>query len=169
MTRARTLALVLLTAALTAGCGLAYSIRGQRAFDVRSESMAPTIQPGTRVVADLVDHYTPRTGDIVVIQPPEKWGANGPVLTRVIGIPGSTLKCCDANGKVLLDDKPLLEPYTGLNGNADRYFDAVTVPSGRVWVMGDNRELALDSRSYRRMLGDGTVPVENVIGVVHSE
>ncbi|MET8142230.1 S26 family signal peptidase [Sphaerisporangium sp. NPDC005288] len=49
-----------------------------------------------------------------------------------------------------------------------RSFGPVTVPPGRIWTMGDNRDAAIDSRSFQKSLGDGTIPAENVVGIISS-
>ena len=42
----------------------------------------------------------------------------------------------------------------------------ITVPPGRLWVMGDNRDNSEDSRFHRGLPGGGTVPVSDVVGKV---
>jgi signal peptidase I len=64
---------------------------------------------------------------------------------------------------VLVDGEPLDEPYIHLlpgTRNRQDPFDAVTVPEGQLWLMGDSRNNSADSR----VPGHGPVPVANVIG-----
>ncbi|MQA28071.1 MAG: signal peptidase I [Micromonosporaceae bacterium] len=106
-----------------------------------------------RVLADLVG----------ISQPGEK-----DFIKRVIGLPGDTVACCDAQGRVTVNGVALDEPYIHQNSPLDipaseevcrsRQFDPVTVPKGHVFVMGDNRGVSLDSRCQ------GPVPIENIIG-----
>ncbi|WP_204014341.1 signal peptidase I [Sphaerimonospora thailandensis] len=161
---------ILLTAA-SASCAVADRITGrQKAFTVPGRSMEPTIKHGSRVDARLTHgDYTPKVGDIIIFHAPRSWsdGRSGARehIARVIGVPGSRVACCDPAGKVLLDGEPLDEPYLGAPPIYLLKFD-VTVPQGRLWVMGDNRDQALDSRAYRTDPHHGTIPLSDVVGVV---
>lgn len=135
----------------------------------------------------------PEPGDIVVFEGPETWApevqiaepANwfssvlatlgraigvGPpnekdYVKRVVAVGGQTVECCDANGRVLVDGVPVDEPYIVTdNPLASRSFEPITVPEGRLWVMGDNRAGSADSRSHRTDKYSGTVAVDDVIG-----
>jgi signal peptidase I len=103
-------------------------------------------------------------GDLVGIsQPGEK-----DFIKRVIGLPGDVVQCCDPNGRVMVNGKPLDEPYiienSPLDGKAGpghcgpRAFDPIHVAPGDMWVMGDHRLVSQDSRC------SGQVPIANVIG-----
>ena len=87
-------------------------------------------------------------------------------IKRVIGLPGDRVACC-TNGKVTVNGVPLYETsylFPGAHPSATRF--SVTVPPGRLWVMGDNRAISDDSRE--RMLSgfpaDGTIPESEVAG-----
>ncbi len=84
-------------------------------------------------------------------------------VKRVIATGGQTVACCDASNHVLVDGKPINEPYLyyqpGL-GDKQATFDPVRVPDGQLWVMGDNRNNSADARFH------GPVPVSDVIGKV---
>jgi signal peptidase I len=86
------------------------------------------------------------------------------LIKRVIGAPGDHVVCCDKQGRITVNGMPLDEPYL-FPGNppSDKRFD-VTVPAGRLWVMGDHRALSADSRVHTGAPGGGTVPEDNVIG-----
>jgi signal peptidase I len=153
------------------GCGVAYRLTGREAFDVPSVSMQPTIKKGDRVVARLTDgDYAPHEGDVVVYKAPPSWthaNANQDELhvARVIGTPGVDVRCCDEAGHLDLDGKPLSEPYIATRIASALDFD-VTVPPGHVWIMGDSRDVSLDSRAHRDDSDKGTIPVADVVGVV---
>jgi signal peptidase I len=108
------------------------------------------------------------------------------LVKRVIAVGGQTVECrvttgLTVNGKPL--NQPFLDPKT-LGVDPALYpclgpeFGPVTVPEGRLWVMGDNRTHSADSRAHCTSLpadlqrgilctGDpnsGTIPVDNVIG-----
>ncbi len=96
-------------------------------------------------------------GSLVGLAPPDERD----FVKRIIAEGGQTVRCCDKNNRVLVDGEPLDEPYVYYppgGQHKQRPFDAVTVPEGMVWVMGDNRTNSSDSRV------NGPVPVENIIG-----
>jgi signal peptidase I len=83
-------------------------------------------------------------------------------IKRVIGIPGDKVQCCDAKGRVQVNGVALDEPYVYQDNHQP--FGPVTVPKGRLWVMGDHRQFSADSRSHTLDPGGGTVPAQKVIG-----
>ncbi|PSK95630.1 signal peptidase I [Murinocardiopsis flavida] len=86
-------------------------------------------------------------------------------IKRVIALPGDTVQCCDAENRVVVNGQPLDEPYL-FPGSVEthRDFEPVTIPQGRVWLMGDHRELSKDSRAHQLETGDGTVAQDHVVG-----
>lgn len=160
-----------------------------------------------RIVVDkLTYRFTdPRPGDVVVFKGPDSWNTEftttrssnvlvrgvqqvGAIVglappderdfvKRVIATGGQTVRCCDAQGRVQVDEEPLTEPFVihdfpFVPGTTDcrssvtsgRCFAAVTVPRGHLWMMGDNRDNSADSRYHVGDDARGTVPVDNVIG-----
>jgi signal peptidase I len=85
----------------------------------------------------------------------------------VIGVGGDRVVCCDSQGRVTVNGVPLSEKAYIMRGAdpSDRKFD-VTVPKGRIWVMGDNRANSEDSRYHQDLPGGGTVPEKDVVGKV---
>jgi signal peptidase I len=80
-------------------------------------------------------------------------------IKRVIGIGGDTVACCDAQGRVTVNGKPLNEPYIYQNNDpSTRSFAPVKVPKGQLFVMGDHRSDSSDSR-YNQ-----TIPTGKVVG-----
>jgi signal peptidase I len=77
-------------------------------------------------------------------------------IKRVIGVGGDTVRCCDPQGRVVVNGKALDETY--LFENDVRPFGPVTVPKGQLWVMGDHRGASSDSRD------NGTIPTSAVVG-----
>ncbi|MGC3001133.1 signal peptidase I [Streptomyces sp. G35A] len=86
------------------------------------------------------------------------------LIKRVVGVGGDRVQCCDAQGRVTVNGVPLNEDYL-YPGNAPSVtpFD-VTVPQGRLWVMGDHRENSADSRSHQDTDYGGTVSEDQVVG-----
>jgi signal peptidase I len=148
-----------------------------------SGSMSPTLDPGDRILVNRLAYVAadPAAGDIIVFRPGTAWGEEpGPerswiseslhwigettglrpdvLVKRVIGEPGQTVECCDADGAVLVDGQPLDEPYVvddlpfspgeldcGTTPMSMRCFGEVTVPESGYLVLGDNRANSADS------------------------
>ncbi|MGW8380732.1 signal peptidase I [Actinacidiphila sp. SB3-2] len=86
------------------------------------------------------------------------------LIKRVVGVGGDRVRCCDSAGKVTVNGTPLKEPYVHPgNAPSQMKFD-VTVPIGRVFVMGDHRANSADSRFHLREGHRGTVPEQDVVG-----
>ncbi|MFE1311635.1 signal peptidase I [Streptomyces sp. NPDC058755] len=87
------------------------------------------------------------------------------LIKRVIGVSGDHVKCCDAQGRVTVNGVPLTEGdylYPG-NSPSSTPFD-ITVPKGRLWVMGDHRDNSADSRAHQNTPYGGTVSEDSVVG-----
>jgi signal peptidase I len=87
------------------------------------------------------------------------------LIKRVLGVPGDRVACCNARGEVTVNGVPLDEQSYLYPGNAPSatHF-SMTVPPGRLWVMGDHRAVSYDSRGHMMDPGNGTVPENMVIG-----
>jgi signal peptidase I len=165
-----------------------------QAFYIPSGSMEQTLQLDDRVlVSKLSTRWGDiQRGEVVVFHDPADWitpieqpasgagaalrealtfigllpSASGDDLVkRVIGIGGDRVVCCDATGKITVNGTPLEEDYL-FPGNvpSETPFD-VTVPAGRLWLMGDHREVSQDSRYHEAITpGSGMVPEDSVIG-----
>lgn len=123
---------------------------------VPSESMLPTIRVGDRLIIDKLTYRfrEPRRGEIITFRSPPSSGLDEVMIKRVIGLPGDTI--CIKSGTVYLNGKPLTEPYELDRPIQD--YGPVTVPSGSLFVMGDNRNNSFDSRYW------GCVPRKLVEG-----
>ena len=92
-------------------------------------------------------------------------------IKRVIGVPGDRVVCCNAqvlitvNG-VALHEQSYLHPGDSPSEAPEGFSGhfSITVPAGRLWVLGDNRAVSADSRLHQEDPGDGTVPENEVIG-----
>ncbi|NUR66006.1 MAG: signal peptidase I [Streptomyces sp.] len=87
------------------------------------------------------------------------------LIKRVVGVGGDRVKCCDAQGRVTVNGVPLTEGDYLYPGNApsSQEFD-ITVPQGRLWVMGDHRANSADSRVHQDTDYGGTVSEDSVVG-----
>jgi signal peptidase I len=159
----RTALVVLVLGVLLAGSAAVPLLTGYHAYNASSGSMAPGIRPGDRVVTHTGG--TPERGDLVLVDA-TAWGTGPLAFRRVIGVGGDRVACCTA-GRVTVDGKPLAEPYTAATGsaNAGQPDYAVTVPAGRLFLLGDNRADAVDSRTNLTR-DQGTLPVSAVKGRV---
>nr|WP_204074199.1 signal peptidase I [Planotetraspora phitsanulokensis] len=165
-----------------------------QAFYIPSESMEDTLLKNDRVLVNkLVYHVRDiERGDVVVFSGVDSWDPevqleepSNPVaaffrwvgtafgvvpgekdyIKRVIGVPGDTVKCCDAKGRITVNGTAIDEQGYLYPGDQPSQSDfEVTVPPDRLWVMGDHRSVSLDSRSHVGDPGGGTIPIDKVIG-----
>ncbi|MCZ7416272.1 MULTISPECIES: signal peptidase I [unclassified Streptomyces] len=137
-----------------------------RPYAVPTDSMAPTINAGERVLAERVEGTEVRRGDVVVFRD-TTWG-DLPMIKRVVGVGGDTVVCCDAEGRLTINGEPVSEPYLDTPGRASATEFSATVPEGRLFLLGDHRRDSVDSRS--RLAGgataDGAVPRDAVVARV---
>lgn len=88
------------------------------------------------------------------------------LVKRVIGIAGDNVICCDDKGFLTINGKKAVEPYI-FEGNKPSELDFnVTVPEGKVWVMGDHRGASSDSRYHQEDVNNGMIPLSKVTGRV---
>ncbi|MBO0801989.1 MAG: signal peptidase I [Nocardiopsaceae bacterium] len=164
-----------------------------QAFYIPSGSMQKTLEIGDRVLINklVYDVRGIDRGDIVVFNGAGSWdppqsqgssnifsefigdlkdivGANqdGDIyIKRVIGLPGDHVACCNAKGQITVNGVPLSEKSYLYPGNAPSATPfSITVPPGRLWVMGDHRGISYDSRGHMGMPGGGTIPESQVLG-----
>lgn len=122
------------------------------------ESEGPPEESGNPVV-----RFFQNIGSVFGLAPPDERD----FVKRIIAMGGQTVQCCDAQNRVLVDGKPLTEPYIHWedpDNPVQDSFDPVTVPPGDVWVMGDNRNNSDDSRYQGGGGVNGAVPMSDIIG-----
>jgi signal peptidase I len=84
------------------------------------------------------------------------------LIKRVIGVGGDTVE--GHNGRVFVNGTRLDEPYVYPGNSPSEGNFSVTVPAGKLWVMGDHRAASADSRAHQGDPGRGFVPERDVIG-----
>jgi signal peptidase I len=163
-------------------------------FYIPSGSMENTLQIKDRVAVNRVPFIGNDIGrgDVVVFRDPAGWlpdassvSGNGITSTirdglvlvgiipnpakqylvkRVIGVAGDKVVAKDQ--VLTINGKPTNEPYI-FSGNtpSDTDFN-ITVPEGKVWVMGDHRGASGDSRVHQDDVNNGMVPLEKITGRV---
>lgn len=126
-------------------------------YFIPSTSMYPTLKDGERIVVDKLayDFHAIHRGDIVVFKrPPAEHCGGSPVpdlVKRVIGLPGNVISV--RAGQVYVTGKLLEEPwlphvpasYTAPNTYLAHPYK---VPQGDYFMMGDDRRISCDSRSW---------------------
>jgi signal peptidase I len=141
-------------------------------FIIPSQSMENTLLVGDRVVVEKLTD--PDRGDVVVFEDPGDWlgpeesgekrgsigrffelvgllpdSSHGHLVKRLVGMPGDKVSCCDEKGRVQVNGKPLDEKAYLYPGDAASQIKfQVTVPAGKVFVMGDHRSQSGDSRLH---------------------
>ena len=151
------------------------------AFYIPSGSMESTLNVSDRVLVEKVSYRfgDVQNGDVVVfvhddlgLQPS---GSSNPIarffsslgqaiglvppsdrdfIKRVVGVPGDQIAC---DGHLLRNDQPVDEPYLD-PGVTTEGCKTMTVPAGKLYVMGDNRTNSQDSRSF------GVIDRSDVVG-----
>ncbi|HSZ41190.1 MAG TPA: signal peptidase I [Trebonia sp.] len=161
-------------------------------FFIPSGSMQNTLAIGDRILINrLVYHFRGiDRGDIVVFDGNGSWNpqptsqpnfvnrflddvkgivgaseSGNIYIKRVIGLPGDHVACCNAKGQITVNGVALNETSYLYPGNAPSLIRFnITVPPGRLWVMGDHRAISADSRYHMQNPGDGTIPESAVLG-----
>jgi signal peptidase I len=164
-----------------------------QAFVIPSGSMQQTLEINDRVLVNRFSNWMghePNRGDIVVFQDPGGWldsepvkpknvfskaltavgllpEDNGDLIKRVIGVGGDDVKSAGNGAPVTVNGVALQESgYLYPSNVPSMGAFEVHVPKGYLWVMGDHREVSVDSRAH---INDGRtggfVPVGNVVGI----
>ena len=163
-----------------------------QAFFIPTGSMENTLVKDDRVIVNkMVPSWVSlKRGDIIVFVDPGGWLPAVPptqhsrlstaltfvgllpsdegnhLIKRVIGLPGDHVVCCDQNKQITVNGAAVTEPYLKAGDIPSQETFKITVPAGRVWVMGDHRSDSADSRPHDQGSGGakGTVPVNLIVG-----
>ena len=131
---------------------------------VQQESMQPNFYSGDYVITSRQSYRLfgqPERGDVIVFKSGlyDETGNQKHLIKRIIGLPGDTVEI--KAGDVYINGELLQEEYVAEQGLSGE-MEAVTVPEGRLFVMGDNRRVSQDSRNA----AVGTIDMDSIVGKV---
>jgi len=137
-----------------------------QAFKIPSSSMVPTLLVGDHLLVSkfyygikipfsgetLVPWHSPKRGDVIVFKFPKDRSID--YIKRVIGVPGDTIKI--KNKQIYINDQAIEDPHahftskTIFRGSVSPRdnFGPITVPKGKIFAMGDNRDNSSDGRFW---------------------
>lgn len=127
---------------------IALRAAGFRDFRIAGGSMERTLERGDTTMADMAFFRTHpiARGEIVLLKDPNAPGVI--IVKRVIATGGDAISGKD--GQIIVNGKVLDEPYVEHNGHPPEEmvnFGPVAIPPHKLFVMGDNRDVSLDSRT----------------------
>lgn len=124
-------------------------------LQVTGTSMSPTLQEGQVLMASKGHDF--KTGDVIAF-----YFNNKILVKRVIAMPGDWVNISD-DGTVYVNDIAIDEPYLKEKALGDCNIELpYQVPESKIFVMGDNRSVSLDSRNT----AIGCVSEEQVVGKI---
>jgi signal peptidase I len=153
----RNAAILIVVLAVVASVGVFARAFVLHPVTVSSSSMSPALCPGDRI---LVWSWRPtladvRRGDVVVVKAPRSGTS---LVKRAVGLPGDVVEIRDA--LLYVNDHLVEEPEVDHESIDSLYYGPVHVPLDHVLVLGDAREVSVDSRSF------GPVPANHLLGTV---
>lgn len=137
-----------LAALLGVGSGVALAM-GFMVTDVSDNSMMPSYTQGDKILVgrQVYRNDSPERGDVILFpnQIYSSTGENGLMMKRVIGLPEDQVML--TGGQVYVNNRVLEEEDYIFSAGISGEMEQVTVPAGKVFVLGDNRATSTDSRS----------------------
>jgi signal peptidase I len=135
---------------------------GYRTWHQQSRAMEPTYPEGSDVMVKPIDGSGVRRGDVVLFSARD-WGADSVFMMRVIAVGGDHVVIDETGTRVSVNGKTLREPYISKHDPDFGPPVDVTVPANRLFLLGDHRDIAADSRAHYEH--SGTIARSAVVGV----
>jgi len=116
---------------------------------VPSASMENLIMTGDRLIAFRMAYAfnPPKRYDVVVFKFPDDPSHSTLFVKRIIGLPGETVTIKNGNVYINGADTPLDNHFLKEPADSDEE-TTYAVPEGHYFMMGDNRNISLDSRAW---------------------
>ena len=113
---------------------------------VEGTSMLPRLEDSDRLfINKFVYHFSAiERGDVVVFRSPEDLDRS--FIKRVIALPGDRVRV--DHGRVIVNGKPLREPYVLMEYRDNNSMAEITIPQDCYFMMGDHRNISYDSRAF---------------------
>ncbi|MEO1772693.1 signal peptidase I [Enterococcus sp. 665A] len=116
--------------------------------------MFPTFQENQ--VVKVSAHHAPKRFEVIVFQPKKE---DEPMyLKRVIGLPGERIVY--RKHQLYINGKKIKDPFANETEDFDWSSDQLEIPQGHYFVLGDNREISKDSRSF------GLISKKQIKGII---
>ncbi|MCE5037647.1 signal peptidase I [Staphylococcus auricularis] len=143
-----------------------------KSYTIKGDSMDPTLKDGERVIVNMIGYNLGglEKGNVIVFHADQ----SSDYVKRVIGMPGDKVEY--KKDQLYVNDKKVEEPYLDYNKKRKQveYITAneldvsslpnsngeEKIPKGKLLVLGDNREVSKDSRSF------GLINEDQVVGKV---
>lgn len=132
-------------------------------YSISGASMIPSFNDGDYVFVDKMSYrfWSPTRGEVIVFHSPGIEGED--LVKRIIGLPGERVVVQNGQVTVINKDDPdgivLRESYLDPSGETSGFAD-IELGEDEYFVMGDNRSVSFDSRSW------GPLDSENIVGMV---
>jgi signal peptidase I len=138
-------------------------LSGFALYSVPSVSMEPTIRKDDKIIVDrrAFRMQSPSRGDVITFRREEGSAGTLTIVKRIVGMPGDSIS--GTRDSVEVNGKLLAESYANYEGTLPSEYGSwgpFKVPQRSYFVLGDHRNISLDSR----MPGYGFVSEGDIIG-----
>lgn len=134
-------------------------------FLVSGQSMEPNFENRDYLIVEEISYrfHEPQRGEVIVFRSPDNPSTR--LIKRIVGLPGETVEIKDGKVTIVKNDTKVLDESLylpkGLETQPGVRGDKFSVPEDNFFVLGDNRTVSFDSRSW------GLLPRKNIIGMVY--